>query len=95
MLVAQKPSPQPKPEKPEAKPKEEIELRISRTEIDIFIEPGVTRKQYAITFWSPEIPPHTIFMWKDEWSPEKEIEAIKKEIERMKKERPSTVRISL
>jgi hypothetical protein len=94
-VVALKPSPQPKATQPEAKPKQEIELNISRTEIDMYIEPGVTRKQYAITFWSASIPPRTIFIWKDEWSPEKELEEIKKEIEKMKQERAKTVKLSL
>ena len=92
--MAQKPSPQPKGSPPETRQKQELELNVTRTEIDIFIEPGVSRKQYAITFWAPNIPPRTIFIWKDEWSPQKEVEEIKKEIERMKAEKPRTVKIA-
>ncbi len=60
---------------------EEHELRIKRAEIPIYVEPGVTRIQYAITFWSDTIRPMTVFIWKDEWSPEKEREAIAKKIQ--------------
>jgi len=62
-------------EKREAKA-EEIELEIRRSEIPVFIEPGVYRIQLAITFWSREIPPQTVFIWKDEYTPEKERELI-------------------
>ena len=63
--------------------KEEVreeELTIRRTEIPVLVEPGVWRTQLAITFYSETIPPMTIFMWKDEWSKEKELEEIKKAI---------------
>jgi len=73
--------------KPEEK-WEEHELKIRRTEIPVFVEPGVTRIQYAITFWSDEIRPMTIFMWKDEWSKEKEAEAI---AQKMREELGATV----
>jgi hypothetical protein len=81
--------------KPEEKKKEELELEISRTTIPIFIEPGVTREQVVVTFWSREILPTTIFIWKDEWSEEKELELIKKKIEEMRKAGSARVKITL
>jgi len=59
---------------------EEQELEIRRTEIPIYVEPNVIRYQYAISFWSDKIPPQTIFIWKDEWTKEKEMEEIAKKI---------------
>ena len=64
------------------KPQEvEEELIVRRSEIPVMVEPGVFRTQLVITFYSETIPPTTIFMWKDEWTPEKEREEIRKAIE--------------
>ena len=41
---------------------EEHELHIKRAEIPVYVEPGVTRTQIAITFWSDRIPPQTVFI---------------------------------
>jgi hypothetical protein len=81
--------------KPEEKREEvrEEELTIRRTEIPVLVEPGVWRTQLAITFYSDTIPPMTIFMWKDEWSKEKELEEIKKAIERAAKPSEEKVKI--
>jgi hypothetical protein len=67
-----------KEEKKEEVKEEELEIR--RTEIPVYVEPNVVRNQYAISFWSATIPPQTIFIWKDEWSKEKEREEIAKKI---------------
>lgn len=83
------------PKEPAKKEPEELELNITRTEIPILIEPGVYRTQYAITFWSAEIPPTTIFIWKDEWSPEKEAKAIADKIKEIREAKPKTVKIRL
>lgn len=80
---------------PEQKKPEEIDVNVTRTEIPILIEPGVFRTQLAITFWSNTIPPTTIFMWKDEWTPEKEAQAIAQEIKKLKEQRTGTTRVRL
>lgn len=74
---------------------EEIELNIKRTEIPVFVEPDVTRIQYAITFWGPGVPPTTIFMWKDEWSKEKEAELIAEKLKEIMGETTEKVKVKI
>jgi len=65
-----------------SKEQKKVDVSIRRTEIDIYVEPGVVRKQLAITYWSPTLPPSTLFMWEDEWSEEKEKKAIAEDIKK-------------
>ena len=83
-------------EKPEAKEIVE-ELRVTRTLERVWVEPGVSRERYMITFWSDRIPPQTIYIWKDEYSEEKERELIAQKIkEYYQSSKPSMkVRIKL
>jgi hypothetical protein len=83
--------------KPEEKKPQEVEeeLVIRRSEIPVMIEPGVFRTQLAITFYSQTIRPTTIFMWKDEWTKEKELAEIKKAIESMGKTSEERVKIKI
>jgi len=75
--------------------RKEMELTIKRTEIEIPIEIGKSRTQYAITFWSETLAPQTIFMWKDEWTPEKEKEEILKRIKEIMSAKTEKMKISL
>jgi len=59
------------------------------------VEPGVRRTQIAITFWSDRIPPQTVFIWKDEYSKEKEAEAIKKKIEEVLGTKVETMKVRI
>ncbi|MEM2196596.1 MAG: hypothetical protein QXI11_02015 [Thermoproteota archaeon] len=74
---------------------EEIELEIRRSEIPVFIEPGVYRTQLAITFWSREIPPQTVFIWKDEYTPEKERELIAEKLKEFLKGTTEKVKVRI
>jgi len=51
--------------------------------------------QYAITFWGPGIPPTTIFMWKDEWSKEKEAEAIAEKLKEIMGETTEKIKVKI
>jgi len=74
---------------------EEHELHIKRAEIPVYVEPGVRRTQIAVTFWSDRIPPQTVFIWKDEYSKEKEAEAIKKKIEEVLGTKVETMKVRI
>jgi hypothetical protein len=65
-----------------SKEQKKVDVSIRRTEIDIYVEPGVVRKQLAITYWNETLAPSTLFMWKDEWSEEKEKKAIAEDIKK-------------
>jgi hypothetical protein len=72
---------------------EEEEIQIRRREVDVLVELGKYRKQKIITFWSETIPPETIFIWSDEWTPEKEKELIEKRIKEISAEERGTLKI--
>jgi hypothetical protein len=77
------------------KEKKKVEVNVRRTEIDIYVEPGVVRKQLAITYWSNTLPPETIFMWKDEWTKEKEEKAIAESIKKRMEAKGGTTTITV
>jgi hypothetical protein len=72
-----------------------VKVNKRRTEIDIYVEPGVVRKQLAITYWNETLSPSTIFMWEDEWSPEKEDKAIAEDILKREKAQGGTSTITI
>jgi len=67
----------------EEKPKkEEYEVTIiSRDEYTTYPKPGVEEKLIAVTYAYADYPPRTIYIPKEVYSPEKEKEEIRKDIE--------------
>ena len=74
--------------------KTKIKVRVKRSKIPIRVQPDLVRYQLAITFYTDKIPPQTIFMWEDEWSPEKEREEIMKRIKAMLPEAEAEVEVA-
>lgn len=63
------------------------QVRVRRSKIPIWVRPDLARYQVVITFWTETIPPHTITMWEDEWSEEKEKKVIEEHIKRIREAR--------
>ena len=66
------------------KEEEKEKVKVRRSRVPIWVKPDTARYQVIITFWTDTIPPHTITMWEDEWSEEKERKAIEEYIKKIK-----------
>lgn len=76
-------------EKKQEEKKEQHEVTIlDRTEIVVYPTPKTPQVQVLVTYMTPIIPPRTLTILKEEWSPEKEKELIKKDIEEQLKMKP-------
>lgn len=75
-----------------SRPPEE-EVRVFRSEMTIYPAPGKPERVYAVTFITPDLGPHTIFIPVAQWSPEAEKNRIREEIARLRKATPETFRI--
>ena len=81
---------------PEEKNPQEIEITIlDRSEITTYPTLEKEVKVMSITFTAPGIPPLTVRIPKEEYSPEKEEEEIKKAIKEYKEVKPEVKRITL
>ena len=81
---------------PEVKPPEEVEITIlDRSEIVTYptLEKAVTVK--SITFTASAIPPLTVRIPIEEYTPERETEEIRKAIKEYKETKPEIKRITL
>lgn len=72
---------------------EEHELKITRTVVPVYVEPNVVREQYVISFYSDKISPQFIYIWKDEWTEDKEKELIAKKIKEALATKTETVKV--
>lgn len=81
---------------PEEKEPEEVEITIlDRSEITIYPTLEKEVKVMSITFSTPDIPPLTIRIPKEKYTPEKEDEEIRKAIKEFKVAKPEVKRIKL
>jgi len=75
--------------------KEKVQVRVRRSKVPIWVRPDLVRHQVIITFWTEKIPPQTITMWEDEWSEEKEKQAIAEYIKRFEQAGGGSVEVSV
>lgn len=76
--------------------KEELEITIlDRSEISIFPTLEKEVRVVSVTFTAPGIPPLTVRIPKEEWSPERENEEIRKAIKEYRERKPEIKRITL
>ncbi|MFQ6052670.1 MAG: hypothetical protein ACE5OO_00365 [Candidatus Bathyarchaeia archaeon] len=73
----------------EEKPKQEVQVR----RVLVKVKPGLEEEKdvYRVTYWSRDIPPRTLWIDKEKWSPEAERKAIQADMKAREKEKPETV----
>jgi len=77
-----------------AKPKEKVEYHVTivdRHETPVFVAPEQAVVMKVITYSYGDFPPRTIWIPLKEYSPEREKEEIRKDIEKLLKIKPETI----
>ena len=66
---------------------------LSRDLITVYPQPEKPVKQYLITYMTPGLPPATVEIDEDKWTPENEKRMIRADIERRRKWKPEVTKV--
>jgi len=72
---------------------EREEVQVTRTEITTYPVPDKPFITVMVTYTAKDMPPATLFIPKQEWTPEEEAKRIREDLERRRKAKPEVIRL--